>query len=207
METPPPTRPQALELFKEFNKTDKALRHALAVEAVMRHFAAKKGPDAQAAAAGMAMPAWVEKWGVIGLIHDLDYEQFPAEHCTKTAEILRSRGWPEDYVRSVVSHGWGMCSDVQPQSEMEKVLFAADELTGLAAACALVRPSKSLADLEARSVKKKWKEKGFAAGVDRAVIEKGAAMLGVELPAFIEEVIAAMRPVAAELGLAGQTKT
>jgi putative nucleotidyltransferase with HDIG domain len=185
-----PTRQQAFELLKEFNKTDKAIRHALAVEAVCRYFAAKKGQD-------------VEKWGVIGLIHDLDYEQFPAEHCTKTAEILRSRGWPEDYIHSVVSHGWGMCSTVEPQSEMEKVLFAADELTGLVTACALVRPSKSLADLEPRSVKKKWKEKGFAAGVDRAVIEKGAAMLGVELSAFIEEVIAALRPVAADLGLAG----
>jgi len=160
----------------------------------MRHFARKKGEDE-------------ERWGVIGLIHDLDYEQFPSEHCKKTAEILRGRGWPEDYIRSAVSHGWGLCSDVEPASEMEKVLFAADELTGLVAATALVRPSKSLADLEARSVKKKWKEKGFAAGVNRAVIEKGAAMLGVELTAFIEEVIAAMRTVAAELGLAGTTTT
>jgi predicted hydrolase (HD superfamily) len=111
-----PTREQAMALLKEFNKADKALRHALAVEAVMSHFAAKKGPGAEAAAAGMAMPAWVEKWGVIGLIHDLDYEQFPAEHCKKTAEILRGRGWPEDYIRAVISHGWGLCSDVAPQS-------------------------------------------------------------------------------------------
>jgi putative nucleotidyltransferase with HDIG domain len=189
-----PTREQAMSLLKEFNKTDKLIRHALAVEAVMRYFAAKKGED-------------VEKWGVIGLVHDLDYEQFPTEHCKKTAEILRSRGWSEDYIRSIVSHGWGHCSDVEPQSEMEKVLYAADELTGLVAACALVRPSKSLADLEARSVKKKWKEKGFAAGVDRSVIEKGVAMLGVDLTAFIEDIIAAMRPVAADLGLAGSPTT
>jgi len=182
-----PTREEALALLKEFNKTDRAIRHALAVEAVMKHFARKHGENEV-------------KWGVIGLIHDLDYEQFPSEHCKKTAEILRGRGWPEEYIRSAVSHGWGLCSDVEPTSTMEKVLFAADELTGLVAATALVRPSKSLADLEARSVKKKWKEKGFAAGVNRAVIEKGAAMLGVELAAFIEEVIAAMRSVAAELG-------
>ena len=189
-----PIRDQALAILKEFNKTDKALRHALAVEAVMRHFARKKGQDE-------------EKWGVIGLIHDLDYEQFPSEHCKKTAEILRGRGWPEEYIRSILSHGWGLCSDVEPTSEMEKVLFAADELTGLVAATALVRPSKSLADLEARSVKKKWKEKGFAAGVDRSVIEKGVAMLGVELTAFIEDVIAALRPIAADLGLAGTQPT
>ena len=194
MTTAAPNREESLAILREFNKADKALRHALAVEAVMRHFARKKGEDE-------------ERWGVIGLIHDLDYEQFPSEHCKKTAEILRGRGWPEDYIRSAVSHGWGLCSDVEPASEMEKVLFAADELTGLVAATALVRPSKSLADLEARSVKKKWKEKAFAAGVNRAVIEKGAAMLGVELSAFIEEVIAAMRTVAAELGLAGTTTT
>lgn len=194
MEGKPPTREDALAILKEFNKADKAIRHALAVEAVCRHFARKKGQDEQ-------------KWGVIGLIHDLDYEQFPSEHCQKTAEILRSRGWPEEYIRSAVSHGWGLCSDVEPTSEMERVLFAADELTGLVAAVALVRPSKSLADLEPRSVKKKWKEKGFAAGVDRSVIEKGAAMLGVELTVFIEDVIAAMRPVAADLGLAGTQAT
>ena len=181
-----PTRDEAMAILKEFNKADKALRHALAVEAVLRHFARKKGQDE-------------EKWGVIGLIHDLDYE--------KTAEILRGRGWPEDYIHSILSHGWGLCSDVEPASEMEKVLFAADELTGLVAATALVRPSKSLADLEPRSVKKKWKEKGFAAGVNREVIEKGVAMLGVDLTAFIEEVIAAMRTVAAELGLAGAGTT
>ena len=186
-----PTREEALALLTEFNTTDKAIRHALAVEAVCRHFARKHGEDE-------------EKWGAIGLIHDLDYERFPSEHCKKTAEILRGRSWPEEYIRSAVSHGWGLCSDVEPVSTMEKVLFAADELTGLVTATALVRPSKSLADLEARSVKKKWKEKGFAAGVNRSVIEKGVAMLGVELTAFIDEVIAALRPIAAELGLGGQ---
>lgn len=185
-----PTRDEAYQLLCEFNKTEKALKHALAVEAVMRHLAAKKGAD-------------VEAWGLAGLIHDLDYEMFPAEHCRKTAEILRQRGWGEELIRAAVSHGWGSCSDVEPQSEMEKTLYAIDELTGLVAACALVRPSKSILDLEVRSVKKKWKEKQFAAGVDRSVIEKGAAMLGVSVEELIGQTIEAMRGAARELGLAG----
>jgi putative nucleotidyltransferase with HDIG domain len=184
------TRQQAWELLREFNKTDRTLKHALAVEAVMRHLAGQYGGDP-------------DVWGVIGLVHDLDFEQFPEQHCTKTAEILRQRGWPEEYVRAIVSHGWGMCSDVQPQGDMEKVLFAIDELTGLVTACALVRPSKSILDLEVKSVKKKWKEKSFAAGVNRDVISKGAAMLGVELDKLVADVIEAMRKIAPELGLAG----
>jgi predicted hydrolase (HD superfamily) len=143
----------------------------------------------------------VEKWGLIGLIHDLDYEKFPEQHCAKTAEILRERGWPEEYIRAIVSHGWGLCSDVEPQSRLEKTLYAIDELTGLVAACALVRPSKSVMDLEPSSVKKKWKQKGFAAGVNREVIQKGAAMLGIEVDALTADVIAGMREVAAEIGL------
>jgi putative nucleotidyltransferase with HDIG domain len=175
-------------LLKEFNAEAPHLNHARAVEAAMRYIARKNGEDA-------------EKWGLIGLIHDLDYEKFPEQHCTKTAEILRERGWPEEYIRAVVSHGWGLCSDVEPQSRLEKTLYAIDELTGLVAACALVRPSKSVMDLEPSSVKKKWKQKGFAAGVNREVIQKGAAMLGVEVDALTADVIAGMREVAAEIGL------
>jgi len=147
----------------------------------------------------------VDKWGLVGLIHDLDFEKFPDQHCTKTAEILTERGWPEELVRAVVSHGWGICSDVQPDSDMEKTLYAIDELTGLVAAVALVRPSKSLADLKAKSVRKKWKDKSFAAGVDREIIAKGAEMLGIELSELITDVIEGMKPVADELGLAGQS--
>ncbi len=190
METIMPTRDAALAILKQFNQTPKALKHALAVEAVMRHGARKRGQDP-------------DKWGIVGLVHDLDYEQFPAQHCAKTREILQGGGWPEEYVRAIVSHGWGTCSDVEPQTEMEKYLFAVDELTGLVSAAALVRPSKSVLDLEVKSVKKKWKEKGFAAGVDRSVIERGVGMLGMTLDDLIAEVIEAMRPAAAEIGLAG----
>jgi putative nucleotidyltransferase with HDIG domain len=190
MENRAPTRDEALALLKEFNRSEGLLRHALAVEAVMRYIGRKRGQES-------------EKWGVIGLVHDLDYEQFPAEHCRKTEEILRERGWPEEYVRAVVSHGWGVCSDVEPRTDLEKVLYAIDELTGLVVAAALVRPSKSVLDLEARSVKKKWKDKAFAAGVDREVIRKGAEMLGVDLDALITDVIMGMREVAEAIGLKG----
>ncbi len=186
-----PSRDKAFALLTEFNKTERAIKHALAVEAVMRHIARKRGEDA-------------EKWGVVGLIHDLDFERFPEEHCKKTGELLTERGWPEEYVRAAVSHGWGVCSDVEPQSWMEKVLFAVDELTGLVAATALVRPTKSVMDVEVKSVKKKWKEKSFAAGVDRGIIEKGAAMLGVPLEGLIQDVILGMREAAEALGLKGQ---
>jgi predicted hydrolase (HD superfamily) len=133
------------------------------------------------------------KWGVIGLVHDLDYERFPSEHCHKTEEILSAHDWPEEYVRAIISHGWGVCTDVEPVSEMEKVLYAIDELTGLITAVALVRPSKSVMDLQAKSVKKKWKDKRFAAGVNRPIIEKGAEMLAVELTELITDVIMGMR--------------
>ena len=185
----PPTRDQALSLLKRYTSSDGLIKHALAVEAVMRHFARKFGEDE-------------DKWGLIGLVHDLDYEKYPDQHCKKSPEILRAEGWPEDYIRAVVSHGWGLCSDVKPQSTMEKVLYAVDELTGLIVASALVRPSKSIMDLKAKSVKKKWKDKRFAAGVDRSVIEKGAEMLGMELGELISETIEGMKRVAKELGLA-----
>ena len=190
MDHPTPTRATALELLKEFNQSDSLIKHALAVEAVMRHFARRRGQDE-------------EKWGIVGLVHDLDYERFPDQHCRKTEEILRARNWPEEFIRAVVSHGWGICSDVKPESEMEKVLFAVDELTGLVTTSALVRPSKSVLDMEAASVRKKWKDKRFAAGVDRSIIEKGAAMLGMDLPALITETILGMREVAEDIGLKG----
>ena len=186
-----PTREDALQLLKQYNKSESLIKHALAVEGVMRYMARKRGDEE-------------EKWGVIGLIHDLDYEQYPDQHCQKTAEILRANNWPEAYVRAVVSHGWGICTDVEPRSELEKVLFAVDELTGLVVTTALVRPSKSVLDLKAKSVKKKWKDKRFAAGVDRGIIEKGAQMLGVDLNELITDTIMGMREVADDIGLRGQ---
>jgi putative nucleotidyltransferase with HDIG domain len=185
-----PTREETLNLLKQYNKNESLIKHALAVEGVMRYMARKRGEDE-------------EKWGVIGLIHDLDYEQFPDQHCKKTEEILRENDWPEEYIRAVVSHGWGICTDIKPESEMEMVLYAIDELTGLVVTSALVRPSKSVMDMKAKSVKKKWKQKQFAAGVDRSIIEKGAAMLGVELSELISDTIMGMRDVAEEIGLKG----
>jgi len=187
---PNPTRDEAFALLRQYNHADKAIKHALAVEAVMRYMAGKRGQDP-------------EKWGVIGLVHDLDYEQFPDQHCTKTREILASLNWPDDYIHSIISHGWGLCSDIEPTSEMEKVLFAIDELTGLVAAVTLVRPSKALRDVEIKSVRKKWKERGFAAGVNRQVIEQGAQMLAVPVDELIADVIAGMLPAADQIGLAG----
>ena len=183
-----PTREEAYQLLTEYNKSDSLIKHALAVEGVMRYFARKRGEDE-------------EKWGVIGLVHDLDYEQFPEEHCHKSEEILKERGWPEEYIRAVISHGWGLCSEVEPQTELEKVLYAIDELTGLVVTTALVRPSKSVMDVKVKSVKKKWKDKRFAAGVDRSIIEKGAQMLGMELSDIIADTIAGMQEVAEEIGL------
>ncbi len=185
-----PTREEAFELLKKYNQTESLIKHALAVEGVMRYMARKRNEDE-------------EKWGVIGLIHDLDYEQFPDQHCKKTEEILRQNNWPEEYIRAVVSHGWGICVDVKPETELEKVLYAIDELTGLVVTTALVRPSKSVMDVKTKSVKKKWKDKRFAAGVDRSIIEKGAAMLGVEIPELITDTIAGMQDVAEEIGLKG----
>ncbi len=185
-----PTREEAYQLLTEYNKSDSLIKHALAVEGVMRYFARKRGEDE-------------EKWGVIGLVHDLDYEQFPEEHCHKSEKILKEKGWPEEYIRAVVSHGWGLCSEVEPQTELEKVLYAIDELTGLVVTTALVRPSKSVMDVKVKSVKKKWKDKRFAAGVDRSIIEKGAQMLGMEITDIIADTLAGMQEVAEEIGLKG----
>ena len=183
-----PTHDEALSLLKEFNKSESLLKHAYSVEGVMRYMARKRGEDEG-------------KWGIIGLMHDLDYERFPEQHCKKSREILEERGWPEEYIRAIVSHGWGICSDVEPKTNMEKMLYAVDELTGLITAAALVRPSRSVMDLEAKSVMKKWKDKSFAAGVNRSIIEKGVGMLGVELRELVTDVIMGMREVADKIGL------
>ena len=188
MEEHTPTYDEALSLLKEFNKSESLLKHAYCVEGVMRYVARKIGEDE-------------EKWGIIGLVHDLDYELYPEQHCKKSQEILEQRGWPKEYIRAIVSHGWGICSDVEPQSDMEKTLYAVDELTGLVTAVAIIRPSKSVADLEAKSVMKKWKDKSFAAGVNRLVIEKGANVLSVELRDLVDDVIMGMREVADRIGL------
>ena len=185
-----PTREDAWTLFKTYNQSESLTKHALAVEGVMRYMARKYGEDE-------------EKWGIIGLIHDLDYEKFPDQHCQKTEEILRENHWPEDYIRAVLSHGWGIVTDVKPETRMEKVLFTIDELTGLVVTSALVRPSKSVLDMNAKSVRKKWKDKRFAAGVDRGIIEKGAGLLGVELSEIITDTIMGMREVADSIGLRG----
>ncbi|MCG8552190.1 MAG: HD domain-containing protein [Desulfobacterales bacterium] len=186
-----PTRDAALALLKRYNKSESLIKHAFAVEGVMRYMAEKYKENK-------------DTWGIVGLIHDLDYEQFPDQHCKKTEEILKENHWPADLIRAVVSHGWGICTDVKPESNMEKVLFAVDELTGLVATSALVRPSKSVMDMKAKSVKKKWKDKRFAMGVDRSIIQKGADMLGVELGELITDTIMGMREVAAEIGLKGE---
>jgi len=191
MNTSIPSREQAYELLARYNHNDGLIKHALAVEGVMRYMARKHGEDE-------------EKWGVIGLIHDLDYEKYPDQHCQKTEEILRANNWPEEYIRAVISHGWSICTDVKPETNLEMVLFAIDELAGLVTASALVRPSKSVLDMKAKSVKKKWKNKRFAAGVNREIIQKGAEMLDVELGELITDTIMGMREVAAQIGLAGE---
>ena len=185
------TRENALDLLKKHNKDEGHIKHALAVEASMKFFAEKMGGD-------------VEKWGMAGLLHDIDWEEMqetPERHTIEGARWLSEEGYPEDIVRAVLSHGWGICSDVQPENDMEKVLFTIDELTGLVMTAALVRPSRSVQDLEVKSVKKKWKDKAFAKGVDRELIVKGAEMIPMPLDTVIEWVILAMRRIEPELGL------
>ena len=185
-----PTRDEAWTILADHVKSPGLISHALAVEAVMRHLARKKSADE-------------EQWGVIGLIHDVDYEEHPEEHLRHAPEILRAHGWPEECIRAVVSHGWGLLTDVAPVTDLEKALFAIDELTGLVAAAALVRPSRSVLDLPVKSVLKKWKDKGFAAGVDRKVIEKGAALMGIPLEELVADTIEGMKTVAETIGLKG----
>jgi putative nucleotidyltransferase with HDIG domain len=171
---------QAEELFKKYNKSDALFRHARQVSYVLRHFAEMFGEDA-------------EKWAVIGLLHDIDYEMYPDRHCEMAAEILKNEGLSDEIIHAVVSHGYGACYHVAPESYMEKVLFTIDELSGLIYATALMRPSKSTMDLESKSVIKKYKTATFAAGVDRSLIEKGLALIDKDLAWTITECIAGMR--------------
>ena len=184
-----PTRSEAWQLFCRYNETESLKKHALAVEGVMRHFARLLGEQDE------------EKWGVIGLLHDLDYEKYPESHCVKVQEILHQECVDEDYIHAVASHGFGLCCNIEPVEQMELVLYTIDELTGLITAAALMRPSHSVMDIELKSVKKKYKDKRFAAGVDRQVIENGAARLGMELDEVIWQTILGMREVADAIGL------
>ncbi|MGN0880976.1 hydrolase [Cloacibacillus porcorum] len=186
------TREAALELLRKYNKEEFHLLHALTVEGVMRWYANDLGYSDEA-----------DYWAAIGLLHDIDFELYPEEHCKKAPELLAEGGVDEAVIRSVCSHGYGLCSDIKPEHLMEKVLFASDELTGLIGAAALMRPSKSVQDMELKSLKKKYKDKKFAAGCSREVIAQGAEMLGWELDTLLEKTLEAMRSceagVAAEL--------
>ena len=173
-------RKEALELLRKYNKEPFHILHGLTVEGTMRYFAREKGEDE-------------EYWGTIGLLHDVDFEMYPEEHCKKCVDILKENNLPEDMINSICSHAYGSCSDVEPVKYMEKVLFATDELTGLIGAAIKMRPSKSTKDLEVSSLKKKFKDKKFAAGCSRDVIKQGAEMLGWELDELLEKTILAMR--------------
>lgn len=175
-------REKAFELLKEYNKESFHIRHALTVEGVMKYFAEKLGYGKEK-----------EFWGNVGLLHDLDFEQYPEEHCKKSQEIMRKKGLDEKLIHATASHGYNLTVDIKPEHEMEKILYATDELTGLIGAVAIMRPSKSVQDLELKSVKKKFKNEKFAAGCSRRVIENGAEMLGWDLDKLIEETILAMR--------------
>ena len=176
------SREEAFKLLKEYNKDSFHIKHALTVEGVMKYFAEKLGYGEQK-----------EFWGNVGLLHDLDFEKYPEEHCIKEQEIMKENGIDEKIIHATASHGYNLTVDIKPEHEMEKILYATDELTGLIGAVAIMRPSKSVQDLELKSVKKKYKNEKFAAGCSRKVIEDGAEMLGWELDKLIEETILAMR--------------
>lgn len=176
------TREQALELLKKYNKEPFHIRHALTVEGVMRWFAENLGYGEEK-----------DFWGNVGLLHDIDFETYPDEHCKKAPELLKEAGADDVFIRAVCSHGYPICSDIKPEHTMEKALFAVDELTGLIWACALMRPSKSTKDLEVSSLKKKFKDKKFAAGCSRDIIRQGAEELGWELSELMEKTMLAMR--------------
>ena len=176
------TREAAYELLKEYNKEPFHIQHALTVEGVLRWYAKELGYGEEE-----------EYWGITGLLHDIDYEIYPEEHCKKAPELLSAGGVGEDMIYSICSHAYGICSDVEPKHQMEKVLFAADELTGLIWSAALMRPSKSTMDMELKSLKKKFKDKRFAAGCSRDVIKEGAERLGWELDELLEKTLEAMR--------------
>ena len=178
------SRDEAFTLLKKYNKDPFHIQHALTVEAVMKWYANELGYSQDA-----------EYWGIVGLLHDIDFELYPEEHCIKAPELLREGGVSEDIIHGVVSHGYGITVDVAPEHEMEKVLFATDELTGLIGAAALMRPSKSVQDMELKSLKKKYKSSGFAAGCSREVIQRGADMLGWSLDELLTRTLDAMRVV------------
>lgn len=173
-------RDEAFEILKKYNKEEFHIRHALTVEGVMRYFARENNEDE-------------EYWGIVGLLHDIDFELYPDEHCKKCVELLKENNVDDNMIKSVCSHGYGICSDVEPTENMEKILFATDELTGLIWAAAKMRPSKSTKDMEVSSLKKKFKDKKFAAGCSRDTIKKGAEMLGWSLEELFEKTILAMR--------------
>jgi len=220
-----PNRDLALKILKQYTQNNSLIRHALTMEAVMRYFAellyqkeilnGKIVPDKENTskqketsnledAEESTKKAEIEKWAIIGLLHDIDYEKYPDKHCLMVREILSSYGFPEEYLRAIESHGYKIVTNVEPIKTMEKILYATDELTGLISATVFLRPSKSIMDLEVSSVKKKWKQKSFAAGVNREIIEDGAKMLGVELDWLIEHTIKGMQTVAEEIGLKGE---
>ena len=176
------SREEAFELLKKYNKEPFHIQHALTVEGVMRWYAGELGYGGDA-----------DYWAITGLLHDIDFERYPEEHCQKAPELLKEGGVGEDMIHSICSHGYGICSEIEPQHEMEKVMFAADELTGLIGAAALMRPSRSVMDMEVSSIKKKFKDKRFAAGCSRDVIRQGAERLGWELNDLFEKTILAMR--------------
>lgn len=176
------TRDEAFALLRKYNKEPFHIQHALTVEGVMRRYAEKLGCGDEA-----------DYWGIVGLLHDIDFELYPDEHCKKAPELLAAGGVGEDMIHAVCSHGYGICCDIEPEHEMEKVLFAVDELTGLIGAAALMRPSKSVKDMELKSVKKKFKDKHFAAGCDREIIKTGAERLGWELDELIQKTLDGMK--------------
>ena len=181
-------REKAIELFKKYNTEPSLFKHALSVEAAMRYFASKYNEDS-------------EEWAMVGFLHDLDYEKYPDEHCIKVKEILEKEGLPDYFIRAIQSHGFGDFIDIEPITNMEKTLYAVDELAGFILACALVRPSKSLDDMEVKSVKKKLKDKAFAAKVDRSIINNGAERLNISLDELIKETIEALKPIQESIGL------
>lgn len=188
------TRDEAFELLRKYNSEKFHIQHGLTVEGVMRWYANDLGYGDDA-----------EFWGIVGLLHDIDFEKYPEAHCIKAPELLREAGVGGDMIRAICSHGYDLTVDIKPEHEMEKVLFATDELTGLIGAAALMRPSKSVMDMEVKSLKKKYKDKKFAAGCSRDVIEKGAEMLGWELPTLWEKTIEAMRSCEADIAKTMET--